>query len=382
MKYIWNKKTLIFTILVILAMPLIILSSPLMNKNIVKQHYYNQKFEKALVTKIIESNLQKDHVIPNLEIGTQKLKVKILTGKYKGGIYETTNLLSRAHNVLAKENLKIVVGIRETDDGPNVWVYNHVRSNVIYFLIGLFFILMLIFGGINGFKAVLSLIFTGIMLIFVLVPMIFMGKNPMLSSILIVSIICVISFLLIGGFDKKTLAAIIGTIAGVVVAGIISYISGNLAYVTGLNVEKGVQLVYIAQDYNIQVKGLLFSAILIASLGAVMDVAMSIASSIFELHRVNENLSAYELLKSGLNIGKDIMGTMSNTLILAFAGSSLALILLIWGYQMEFTQMINMPFIAVQIIQSISGSIGIILTVPFTAAFSVFLIKNEVVVKK
>lgn len=377
MKYINKYKKEIFTIMVIILSVLIVYFSPLLKKNISNPSYYLQEFEKAIITEIVDSNLEKDPVIPNLYVGTQTLKVKILTGKYKGNEYKTVNMLSRSHNVIGKINLKVVVGIKESDKGPNVWVYNHIRSNVIYFLVILFLIFMLIFGGINGFNAIISLIFTGIMLIFVLIPMIFMGKDPIISSIMIVSIICVISFVLIGDFDKKTLSAIIGTILGVTVAGVIAYYSGKIAHISGINFEKGEQLVYIAQDYQIKIRGLLFSSILIASLGAIMDVSMSIASSIFEINSVNSELTFYELLKSGLNIGKDIMGTMSNTLILAFTGTSLTLILLIWGYQMKYTQMINMPFISVQIIQSLSGSIGIILTVPFTAICSVFLIKKE-----
>ena len=116
----------------------------------------------------------------------------------------------------------------------------------------------------------------------------------------------------------------------------------------------------------------MFTAILISSLGAIMDVAMSVASSTFEMHELSPFLSPKELLRSSMNIGMDIMGTMSNTLILTFAGSSLNTMMLIWGYQMSYNQWVNIPLIKTEIIQSLAGSMGIILTVPLTAVLSVY----------
>lgn len=367
----------LFLFIVFIAMPIIILLSPFLKKDMNQVNYYNQEFEKAQIIEIISEDLEKDDIVPDMYIGKQKIRVKILSGQYADEIYESVNQLSRSHNILARKDLKIIVGIRKTDDGPKVWVYNYIRSKVIYTLAFIFFSLLIIFGGKRGLKSSVSLIFTAVLIIFVLLPLLFTGKSPIWSSIMVVSITTIVSFLLIGDFKKKTLSAIIGTISGIIIAGLLSYIAGELTHVSGINLNQGEQLLYLANDYEIQVKGLMFSAILIASLGAVMDVAMSISSSIYELHYHSPNLRPTELLKSGLNIGKDIMGTMANTLILAFAGGSLSLFLLIWGYQMSYTQLINMPFVSVELIQGLSGSIGIILTVPMTAISSVFFIKNE-----
>lgn len=366
-----------FLFVVLIAMPVIVLLSPFLKKDMNQVSYYNQEFEKGKVVEIISEELVEDDIVPSMYIGKQKIMVEVLTGEYAGATYESTNQLSRSHNILAKKDLKIVIGIRKTDDGPKVWVYNYIRSKLIYALAFIFFSLLILFGGNRGIRSSISLIFTGVMIIFVLLPLLFTGKSPIWSSIITVSITTIVSFLLIGGFNKKTLSAILGTISGIVIAGIVSYISGELTHLSGINLDNGEQLLYLASDYEIQVKGLMFSAILIASLGAVMDVAMSISSSIYELHYHSPNLKPTELLKSGLNIGKDIMGTMANTLILAFAGGSLSIFLLIWGYQMSYTQLINMPFVSVELIQGLSGSIGIILTVPMTAIMSVFFIKNE-----
>jgi len=352
--------------------------SPLLKKGLQIPDYYHQLFEEAIVTEVISEEISDDPVITGMLVGKQELEVEILSGKYKGNTYTTVNPISQAHNVLGKKDLHLIVGIRETDDGPNVWVYNHKRENYIYLLGAIFFILLLKFGGWKGLNSIVSLVFTATVFIFVMIPMIFRGNDPIIVSITAVTVTSVISFLLIGGFKRKTLAAIAGTFSGIIFAGLISFVFGKLAHLSGINLEKGEQLVYIARDYQIHIKGLMFASILIASMGAVMDVAMSISSSIYELHQLDSSISFKNLLKSGMNIGKDIMGTMANTLILAFMGGSLGLMLLLWGYQMSYRQLMNMPFISVEIIQGLAGSIGIVLTVPFTAIIACFLYKREI----
>lgn len=366
-----------FIFIVIGLMIVITLSSPILKNGMNLPKYYKQAFEEAEVTEILSESLEEDQVIPGMMIGKQRLTLKVLTGPYKGNVYESVNLLSRGHNVLAHEGLHIVVGLRETDEGVNAWVYNHKRQSYLYVLVALFFILLLAFGGLKGLKAALSLLFTGVMLVFVMIPLIFQGHSPVWVSIICTTIIAIISFILIGGFERKTLSAILGTLIGITCAGILSYIFGGLVNVSGMNMDKGEQLIYIAQDYQIQIHGLMFASILIASLGAVMDVSMSIASSMQEIKANTPTIPRRDLLKSGLVVGRDIMGTMANTLILAFAGGSLSLILLIWGYQMDYRQMINMPFISIEVIQGLSGSIGIILTVPFTALVSAWLYNKK-----
>ena len=130
-----------------------------------------------------------------------------------------------------------------------------------------------------------------------------------------------------------------------------------------------------ATEYDLHVSGLFVSGILIASLGAVMDVAMSIASSCWELRELNPALPRAALFRSGMNIGRDAMGTMANTLILAFAGSSLNVLLLLQIYDYPFIQIFNTDAIATEMIRGVAGSIGIILTVPLVALLSAQLMK-------
>lgn len=191
-----------------------------------------------------------------------------------------------------------------------------------------------------------------------------------------------ITLVLVSGFNKKTLTAILGTVSGVVIAGLIAYIFGSLTNLSGLNMSEAESLAYIAEDTGLKIKGIMFTGILVATLGAVMDIAMSIASSIFEIHKVNDKISFNELFKSAMNIGKDTIGTMTNTLILAFAGGSLSILILVFSANMPFNKLINLDLLGIEIIQGLSGSIGIVLAVPITAFIGCYLCKNELKFKK
>jgi len=357
----------------IIMIPIIILVSNAFKESMEIKPFYTQKFEEAVVRLVLEEKLEEDQVVEDLIVGRQVLAVEVLTGKYKGEIQEVVNTIDQGHNVLTHEGQHVIVGITENDDGPSIWIYNHKRSTTLYVLIGLFLLVLLYFGGKKGLYAIVALLFTATMFIFVMIPCIFNGIHAMGVAIVCAIISCVVSFLLIGGFNQKSLVAIIGTMMGIITAGLIAYIFGKLTFLTGINMDKGTQVVYVALEYGVKIKGLLFASILIASMGAVMDVSMSIASSMQEIYELNQRISFRKLFESGMSIGKDIMGTMANTLILAFMGGSLGLMLILWGYNMEFIQLINMPFLSVELIQGLAGSIGIVLTVPFTALIAGFL---------
>lgn len=331
-------------------------------------------FEKAEVLKIYSETLNEDRTIPDMYLGNQELQIKVLTGEFKGEIHNIKNPLGRTYNVHTKEDMEIVVSIYSHEGTvESIRVYSHTRSNVIYFLVGLFFITILAIGRVNGLKSILSLIFTGIMIIFFLIPWIMRGYNPIVIAVITAALSTIVTFYLNNGWSKKTLAASFGTLSGVTIAGAISYWAGIVAKLSGMTMDKAEQLIYIADDTGMQVRGLMFAAILIASLGAIMDVAMSITSSAFELYNVNNSLSKKSLFKSTMNVGKDIIGTMTNTLILAFTGGLLNMLIIVMAYRMPYVQFINLDIFSIEFIQALAGSIGIVLTVPITALAATWL---------
>jgi uncharacterized membrane protein len=191
----------------------------------------------------------------------------------------------------------------------------------------------------------------------------------------------VVNFILVSGYNRKSFCAMGGTLLGVIAAGIMAQVFGEFAHLSGIYLDKGEDVIYISNQV-LQVRWLMFVAIMISALGAVMDVAISIASAYNELRITDPKLSPTQLMRASMNIGRDIMGTMTNTLILAFAGSSLTTIMMVWGLDMPLTQFINTPVIALAIIHALAGSVGIVLTIPLTAWLARYMLSPSSVMPK
>ena len=231
--------------------------------------------------------------------------------------------------------------------------------------------------GKKGFNSVLALIFTFAVVVMMYIPMMYIGVSPFIAATLSVVIITLITFILLADFQKKSIGAMLGTIAGVVVSGLIALVFGHFGHVTGYNVDDIENLIYVGQNSKLDIGGMLFSGILIASLGAVMDVAMSVSSSLHEIKENRPDISAKEIFHAGINIGRDMIGTMSNTLILAYAGGSLGLVMIIYAYSYQMHQILNMYSVAIEIMRGISGTMGIILTVPITSLIMSVLLTQK-----
>lgn len=313
------------------------------------------------------------------EFQLQKVKVEILSGKYKGTVVSIENHLTdnEAYNILVKNGDKVVLMIEDYEDGYDVYIADYYRTNFLLYLVILTMALVLIIGKSKGLKAIISLSLTVASIIFILLPQILKGVDPVPLSIIISIGVTIITIFLVGGINSKSISAIIGTSFGVIIAGVISYIVGTKAHLTGLSAEEATMLLYIPQEVSFNFRSLLFSGIILGSLGAVMDVGMSIASSIDEIYKANKDISMKALFNSGMNVGKDIMGTMINTLILAYAGTSIPLLLVFMAYETSLTKVFNLDVIATEIVRSLSGSIGLILTIPITALIASFLLKKS-----
>lgn len=342
---------------------------------------YNKgtEYYEAQVTEVTKEELKADQYIEKVELGYQNVRIKMLEGPYKDKEYEIINNISRLYNFKVAKGTKVVACMYFNEGKLNdIAITSYKRSHVLITLMALFILITILVGGFKGVKSILALIFTLICVIFLMMPLMIRGVNPMLSAILIAIISISITMTLVSGINKKTLAAITGTFIGVIVAGIIAYGFGKWAHLSGITMEDSESIMYIAETTGLKVSGILFAGILVASLGAVMDVAMSISSSIFEIYDVNEKMTLKELFKSGMNIGRDIIGTMTNTLVLAFAGGSITTMILLYSANMWTTQLINLDILGTEVIQSLAGTIGIILTVPITAIISAYLCKTKI----
>lgn len=307
----------------------------------------------------------------------QYLKIKILNRDYKNYETEITNTLTNnGYDIKLKKGDNISVHMELNEDTPSFYFNSYDRSNHLLFLVIFFIICVMILGGLKGIKALISLVITILLILFGLVPLLLKGYNPILLSILTCIISSILTFVITNGFSKKTASAIVGVSGGLLVGGLIAYIFGVFAKITGFSSGNAQMLQYLPNGVNFDFKGLLFAGIIIGSLGACMDVAVSLASSLTEIKNHNPNINNKELIKSGFNIGKDIMGTMVNTLVLAYTGGALASILIFIGFNKGFNEIINLDSIATEIIRSISGSMGLLFAIPFTIFSFVFFSKG------
>lgn len=304
------------------------------------------------------------------QLSRSKVKVKILNGKYKDKVIDMDNLVSDKtyHETYAKKGNEVLINIEEDnkDNIKKAYIYEVVRYKYLKGIIILFLVLLSLLGGMQGIRSVLALLITTYSVLKILIPLIMSGFNPILVSIIICIGVSILNLLIISGKNKKSLAAIIGTLGGVMVAGIIALISSNILQVIGLTDEEAQMLIYITGNPKFNFRGLLFSGILMGALGAVMDISMSIASSMKEVKINNPEISKKQLVKAGFNVGRDIMGTMANTLILAYAGGAMYTLLLISSYKLPFERMLNQDVMAAEIIQALCGSIGLTFTIPIT----------------
>ena len=196
---------------------------------------------------------------------------------------------------------------------------------------------------------------------------------PFEAAALLSALILTVTICLINGFTVKAFSAVLSAFLGILAAGLSAFAFGWATSVSGYNVADIEQLIFVAQNTLIDVGDLLFAGILFASLGAVMDIAMDISSAVWEIRRKNPRLSPPELFRSGMNVGRDVMGTMSTTLILAFFGGSLGMWVLDYAYDLPYLQLINSNEVVIQILQGISGSFGVIFAVPITSALSAWM---------
>lgn len=311
----------------------------------------------------------------------QQLRVEIISGEYRGKElivynYQTSNPV---FNIKVDVGDKILVAVdrNANNEITNAFVADHLRESKLGLLLMIFIVIVLAVSQKYGAKALSALLLTMVLIWGVLLPGILRGYPPIMLTVITASLATFITILIVGGWTLKSFAAILGTIGGVTLSGILALTIGKAAHLTGFGSEEAAMLLYIPQDIKLDIQGLLFAGIIIGALGAAMDVSVSIASAISEVKRLNPELHIKELFDSGMNVGRDIIGTMTNTLILAYTGSSLQLILIFMAYKEPLLKVINLDIVASEIVRALTGSIGLVMVVPFTAIISGYLMGKK-----
>ncbi len=303
----------------------------------------------------------------------QTVKLKILEGPFKGKIvsatYDTTDAWGggNAPKPLEVGDRVIAQCSVGVDGTVSCVITEFQRSRALIILSVIFLIALVFFGGKRGLRSIVALCVTCLGLIFVMVPAITNGMNPVLAAILGRILSIAITMIILYGLTIKTLSAALGATGGVVAAGIVTAIMNSAMKMTGLVDEEAMYLAQSVTEGTIDLRGILLAAIIISVLGGTMDVGISISSALDELKYNAPDIKGAELFKSGINIGIDIMGASLNTLILAYVGGSIHLLMLFYTYNYAPSMLLNDEMIASELLQALTGSMGLLLTVPITS---------------
>lgn len=336
---------------------------------------YDAKFVQAQVISILSGEYdESDELHFRAKILDKAYDEKLVTAIQMFDISSLmySNPVKPGDKILLYENVDV--------DGIVTWYADQpVRINGIIVLGIVFLVLLLIFGRWQGFNTIIALIFTCLSIFVVFVPSVIAGYNIYATSIVTAVYIVVMTLFIVYGGNKKSFVAALGCIAGILLSGLLTVIMSNVLELTGLLDEDSMNLLYISPDVPIDLRGVIFAAIILGAIGAVMDVSMSIASALNELVENMRTPSFSQVVKSGFEIGRDMMGTMSNTLILAYIGSSLSVLLLYCAYNSSFIYLMNKEIIIVELLQALIGSIGILTVIPFATVISakVYLHDNK-----
>ena len=343
--------------------------------------YYTIEYELVRVTQVLYDNTTRDEDSEGVLRGSQSLNVQVLTGRFKGDVMPVNNYVGPLHEKAAKVGTVLTVTITadSREEGYQISIVNYDFRWLAAGLVAVFIAAVAAVGRKQGLMSLIGLVYSLAAIVFFLIPMWLKGYKAVPLTLVTCAFITVFSLTLLGGVCKKTVCAMLGTLLCVGFSAGLALTAGSIARVSGLTMDEAEWLLDESQmlPVTLNIRGLFVSGIIISALGAVMDVAMSISSSITELSSVNPELTRGRLFASGLNIGRDMIGTMTNTLILAFAGASLNLMIIMFAAGMQPYQLLNNDDTIMELIRAIAGSVGLVLAVPVTAAAASFALKPK-----
>ena len=368
MKKQWISALVLAVVLAVLA-GLFIAAHPAQTPAPEAEEY--MEYENAVVEQILSDSTEADPVSEDHFRGSQSLIVRVKTGRYAGQQMLAENTVGPIYGTPMAVGDGVTVGLSTYADGTvRCYIYEYDRFPGLLMVVAAFLLVTVLVGGKVGLKSLVSLGLTVAALIFILLPLLLRGWPTISTTFLIAVLVTAATFVILGGVERKTVCACLGTLAGIALATAFGLTAQWLLRIDGYRQEYAEALLQLRQtgESGIGISGLVTAGVIVSALGAVMDVAMSISSAVQELTRVNPELTAKALLKSGMNIGRDMVGTMTNTLILAILGSGLTLIVYIYSLGLQPWQLFSSAYMSLEAISAVASSIGVMLAVPLTAA--------------
>ena len=319
------------------------------------------------VLEVVEEKLTPSDLKGGPQLGEQTLTIELRDGSQ----ITLTNYLTNTHSILAREGMRVVVCVDAPDNvEPYYTLYQYDRSVGLGVVVAIFLLLMLLVGGEKGFYATLALAFSLVFLLKITVPVIYSGGSPILAGLAMVLVSTAVTVFLIYGLSPRGVLGIGVVLAGEFVACGLFLLFSQLLHLSGFKSSDAENLLVAAQNTGLNISTVLFAATMIASLGAVMDVAVSLLSALWEVRLADPGITGRGLWKAGLRMGRDMIGTMSNTLIFAFAGGSLTTLLVLMTYGTDPVQLLHSDYIALELAHGLCGTCAVILTVPLASLVS------------
>lgn len=319
------------------------------------------------VLEVVEEELTPSDLKGGPQLGEQTLTIELKDGSQ----ITLTNYLTNTHNILAREGMRVVVCVDAPENvEPYYTLYQYDRSVGLGVVVDIFLLLMLLVGGEKGFYATLALAFSLVFLLKITVPVIYSGGSPILAGLAMVLVSTAVTVFLIYGLSPRGVLGIGVVLAGEFVACGLFLLFSLLLHLSGFKSSDAENLLVAAQNTGLNISTVLFAATMIASLGAVMDVAVSLLSALWEVRLADPDITGRGLWRAGLRMGRDMIGTMSNTLIFAFAGGSLTTLLVLMTYGTDPVQLLHSDYIALELAHGLCGTCAVILTVPLASLVS------------
>jgi uncharacterized membrane protein len=332
---------------------------------------------------VLETNNEEVFQYGLVKQGSQYVTFKILNKDLKGEEFSTYNDLigKMEFDKFVHPGDKILVERFKTQFNDNYRVVDFYRFNSEIILFSIFAIILILFSGWTGLKSLLSFVSTILVIWKIMIPLFLKGENPVMVAFLIVSLLTFIIIFLVAGFNKKGVVAFFGAISGVLITVVLSLSFAKPFYINGAVNPFSETLLYSGYA-NLDLNLLFISGIFLASSGAVMDIAMDISASMYEVKMKKDDISTFDLMKSGLNVGKAVIGTMTTTLLLAYSGGFATLLMAFMAQGVNEMALLNINYISSEILNIIVGSFGLVLTAPFTAFIGSIIINHGFILNK
>ena len=338
--------------------------------------YQNADRVRALVLATDESDIVDTGLVRS---GEQRCRVKLLGGRFKGQEADAVNRLngSLAQDKLCRSGDTAYVVVSHSGGAiTSVTMADHFRLDKEALLAGLFLLLLLIFARGTGLRAILSFADTILLIWKVLVPCLLKGYNPIWVAMGLVMLLTVLILSLIYGLDRRCAAAVSGAVLGILVTAVLGYFFTDLFRIHGAVMESSESLLY-AGYAHLDLTKIFVASIFLGSSGAVMDLSVDICSAVYEVVQKRPEISAREVIASGFAVGRAACGSTTTTLLLAYSGSYVALMMVFMAQGTPVGMMLNYKYVAAEIVHTVVGSFGLVTVAPLTAIASGLLLTRK-----